>query len=184
MWIASRPDYAPLLLEIRQTRAAFLAQGLRTAGRSARSGMAALTRGVGHAVSGAVKALGRWRRRTATQRELGRLSDRELNDIGLSRDLIGTIARDLAGQAPDERISKGNVRPMQVERSTVAEDSFAQTAHNLRTPLTVIRSLTEIVRDNPHLAPTKRQQLLGKVVQESKRLNRAIDTVLNDRKAA
>jgi signal transduction histidine kinase len=52
-------------------------------------------------------------------------------------------------------------------------------ADALRTPLTSIRSLSEILRDNPHLPRATRERFLGIVIAESERLDRAIDRVLN-----
>ena len=51
-------------------------------------------------------------------------------------------------------------------------------AHELRTPLTTIRSISEILQDNPDLTPDQRDQFLGALVQESERLQRSIDRML------
>ena len=60
------------------------------------------------------------------------------------------------------------------------KDEFLYTVtHELRTPLTSIRSLTEIVHDNPDLEEAERAQFLGAVVKESERLSHLITKVLN-----
>ena len=183
LWIASRPDYAPLLIETRRARAAFVAKALRDAARLVRMGAAKLREAAYTGMMGMYRGLRRWRRRTVTQRELHRLSDHSLHDIGLPRDGIGSVAHDLALRQDADRKSRKQVRAARQGRAKGAE-AEAQLAHNLRTPLTAIRSLSEIVRDNPGLALTQRQRFLGQIVHESDRLNHAIDRVLKDRKAA
>lgn len=64
------------------------------------------------------------------------------------------------------------------------EDEHSETAHMLRTPLTSIRSFSEIMLDNPDLTPEQRAHYLAIVVRESERLERAIDAVLHEDKAA
>lgn len=60
------------------------------------------------------------------------------------------------------------------------KDEFLYTVtHELRTPLTSIRSLTEIVHDNPDLSEEERQHFLGAVVKETERLSHLITKVLN-----
>lgn len=51
--------------------------------------------GVGHVVAKIVSTLSMWSDARVTRRELSRLSDRELDDIGLSRGDIERIARGL-----------------------------------------------------------------------------------------
>ena len=50
--------------------------------------------------------------------------------------------------------------------------------HELRNPLAAIQALSEIMRDNPDMASERRQEFLGKVVDEAKRLARCIDRLL------
>lgn len=52
--------------------------------------------------------------------------------------------------------------------------------HELHNPLAAIRALSEIVRDNPGMAPEQRQKFLHEVVEESKRLMHRIDTLLRE----
>ncbi len=51
-------------------------------------------------------------------------------------------------------------------------------AHELRTPLTTIRSISEILQDNPELTSDQREQFLDALVAESKRLQDSVDRLL------
>ncbi|HJQ57675.1 MAG TPA: sensor histidine kinase [Vineibacter sp.] len=60
------------------------------------------------------------------------------------------------------------------------KDDFVSTvSHELRTPLTSIRSFSEILRDNPDLDADQRQEFVGIIVQESERLSRLINDILD-----
>lgn len=60
------------------------------------------------------------------------------------------------------------------------KDEFLSTVtHELRTPLTSIRSLSEILYDNPDMTADERQTFLAVIVSESERLTRLINQVLD-----
>jgi Na+/proline symporter/signal transduction histidine kinase len=60
------------------------------------------------------------------------------------------------------------------------KDEFVSTVtHELRTPLTSIRAFSEILHDNPELDAPRRRQFLGIILQESERLTRLINQVLD-----
>jgi len=59
------------------------------------------------------------------------------------------------------------------------DDFMSSVTHELRTPLTGIRAMTELMRDDPEMAPAQRQQFLGLVVAESERLSRLVNQVLD-----
>lgn len=60
------------------------------------------------------------------------------------------------------------------------KDRFVETVtHELKTPLTSIRALSEIMHANPDLGPEQRAAFLGIVIQESERLTRLINQVLD-----
>jgi Na+/proline symporter/nitrogen-specific signal transduction histidine kinase len=59
------------------------------------------------------------------------------------------------------------------------DDFMSSVTHELRTPLTSIRSLSELMRDDPEMPPERRQQFLGLVVAESERLSRLVNQVLD-----
>ena len=56
--------------------------------------------------------------------------------------------------------------------------SFEEIEHELKTPLTSIRSLSEIMRDYPELSPAERQAFLEGVLHENERLARTVDRLL------
>jgi uncharacterized protein YjiS (DUF1127 family) len=160
----SRPEHAEIMARIRLARAQAVADALA----GLRSGLARLGRGLWSAAAGTAAAIGRWRRERATMRELMALDDHMLKDIGLSRSMIRGIAAGVA-RAP--------VRPEPVRTAVADDNEAALAAHRLRTPLTAIRGFSEILRDNPGLAPEQRDAFFGIVIAESERLDRAIDTV-------
>lgn len=59
----------------------------------------------------------------------------------------------------------------------------SEAAHQLRTPLTSVRSSAEILRDNPDMPAEHRKRFLGVILQECDRLNSAIGN-LTDQPAA
>jgi signal transduction histidine kinase len=59
------------------------------------------------------------------------------------------------------------------------DDFLTTVAHEIRTPLTSIRALSEIVYDNPDMEIEERKHFLGTVVKESDRLGRLINQVLD-----
>jgi Na+/proline symporter/nitrogen-specific signal transduction histidine kinase len=65
------------------------------------------------------------------------------------------------------------------ELDRLKDDFVSTVTHELRTPLTSIRAFSEILRDNPNLDGTERQKFLGIVIQESERLTRLINQVLD-----
>jgi|RhiMetdeSRZDD1v2_1073273.scaffolds.fasta_scaffold00067_56 Na+/proline symporter/nitrogen-specific signal transduction histidine kinase len=65
------------------------------------------------------------------------------------------------------------------ELDKMKDDFVATVSHEVRTPLTSIRSFSEILRDNPELDPEQRQEFVGIIVQESERLSRLINDILD-----
>ena len=143
MWIVTRPEYEPLLVEARRARAASLAKALRYAGRSAWIGGRAAFRTVRSVSVGIARGLRRWRRRTVTRRELHRMSDHMLYDIGLSRGMIDNVASTLVDR------SDRSARQAQTQTSP-AQHADADRTYGLRRPFTVIRGLE-------HPAPIRTQ---------------------------
>ncbi len=90
--------------------------------------------------------------------------------IAYSRELENTTAE----------LKEANERLKELDR---LKDEFISTiTHELRTPLASIRSLTEILRDNPRIALERREKFLQIVVKESERLTRLINQVLDFQK--
>ncbi len=76
-----------------------------------------------------------------------------------------------------EQLKEAN---LQLKTMDELKDEFLYTVtHELRTPLTSIRSLTEIVHDNPDLETEEREKFLAAVVKEAERLSHLITKVLN-----
>lgn len=66
-----------------------------------------------------------------------------------------------------------------LQRADQQKDDFLSTVtHEIRTPITSIRALTEILQDEPDLEIDIRQQFLTTIVRESERLTRLIDQIL------
>jgi len=65
------------------------------------------------------------------------------------------------------------------ELDKLKDDFVSTVSHELRTPLTSIRSFSEIVHDNPELPLEQRNEFLAIIVQESERLTRLINDILD-----
>ena len=56
------------------------------------------------------------------------------------------------------------------EKQDMANEEFTSDIHDLRTPLTSVRSLTEILHDYPNINGKKRRKFLGIIIQETKKM--------------
>ena len=65
------------------------------------------------------------------------------------------------------------------ELDRLKDDFVATVSHEVRTPLTSIRSFSEILRDNPDLELEQRQEFIGIIAQESERLSRLLNDILD-----
>ncbi len=80
-------------------------------------------------------------------------------------------------EAATERLQEVNARLQELDR---LKDDFVSTmSHELRTPLTSIRSFSEILLDNPDLSDAERQGFMATIVEETERLTRLINQVLD-----
>jgi hypothetical protein len=70
-----------------------------------------------------------------------------------------------------------NERLQELDR--MKDDFISTVTHELRTPLTSIRAFTEILHDNPGLDAAERERFLTIIIQESERLTRLINQVLD-----
>jgi Na+/proline symporter/nitrogen-specific signal transduction histidine kinase len=80
-------------------------------------------------------------------------------------------------EAATTELRAANERLKELDR--LKDDFVSTVSHELRTPLTSIRSFSEILYDNPGLAPEKRGEFLAIIVKESERLTRLINEVLD-----
>lgn len=68
----------------------------------------------------------------------------------------------------------------QLKDMDALKDEFLYTVtHEIRTPLTSIRALSEIVHDNPDMTDDERAEFLSRIVNETERLSHLITQVLN-----
>jgi Na+/proline symporter/signal transduction histidine kinase len=76
-----------------------------------------------------------------------------------------------------EQLRAANERLTELDR--LKDDFVSTVTHELRTPLTSIRAFSEILHENPELPAEERQRYLSIVIQESERLTRLINQVLD-----
>ncbi len=76
-----------------------------------------------------------------------------------------------------DKLKRSNERLQQIDR--MKDDFLSTVTHEIRTPLTSIRALSEIVYDYPELNNDERQHFLGTVIKETERLSRLINQVLD-----
>ncbi|MBC3787962.1 sensor histidine kinase [Spirosoma utsteinense] len=80
-------------------------------------------------------------------------------------------------QQTTEQLSQANER---LKLSDQQKDDFVSTVtHEIRTPLTSIRALSEILYDQADMDEVVRLQFLGQVIRETERLSRLINQVLD-----
>jgi Na+/proline symporter/nitrogen-specific signal transduction histidine kinase len=77
-------------------------------------------------------------------------------------------------------LKAANIRLKELDR--LKDDFIATVTHELKTPLTSVRSVTEILHDNPAIDTKQRQDFLSIIVKESERLTRLITQVLSFQK--
>ena len=77
-------------------------------------------------------------------------------------------------------LKAANERLKELDR--LKDDFISTVTHELKTPLTSVRSLTEILHDHPDLDDARRKEYLQIIVKESERLTRLITQVLNFQK--
>ncbi len=65
------------------------------------------------------------------------------------------------------------------EMDTMKDEFLYTVTHEIRTPITSIRAMTEIVHDNTDMPEEQRQLFLGNVIKETERLSHLIMQVLN-----
>jgi signal transduction histidine kinase len=70
-------------------------------------------------------------------------------------------------------------RPATLRASPDIDTHIDRLGESLRQPLTAIRSLSEILQENPELPAEQQARMLGLIVDETKRLNRLIGQCLD-----
>ena len=80
-------------------------------------------------------------------------------------------------ESASAELRAANLRLQELDK--LKDDFMATVSHEIRTPLTSIRSFSEILRDNPELDTEQRQEFIVIIVQESERLSRLINDILD-----
>lgn len=80
-------------------------------------------------------------------------------------------------EAAYAELRSANERLTELDR--MKDDFVSHVSHELRTPLTSIRSLSEILHDNPGLDVASREKFLSIIIHEAERLTRLINQVLD-----
>jgi len=74
-------------------------------------------------------------------------------------------------------LQRTNERLTELDR--MKDDFVSTVSHELRTPLSSIRAFSEILQDDPDMDPQQRQRLSAIVVQETERLTRLVDQIMD-----
>ncbi len=80
-------------------------------------------------------------------------------------------------EAATRELKAANDRLKELDR--VKDDFMSSVTHELRTPLASIRAFSEILHDDPEIAPEERRRFLGIIVAETNRLTRLVNQVLD-----
>ena len=80
-------------------------------------------------------------------------------------------------EAATNELRAANERLKELDK--LKDDFVTTVSHELRTPLTSIRSFSEIVHDYPNLPIEERREFLQIIVQESERLTRLLNDILD-----
>lgn len=86
-------------------------------------------------------------------------------------------AKQKALELATAELRAANERLRELDR--LKDDFISTVSHELRTPLTSIRALSEMMFDDPEIEPADRQRFLGIVLNETERLTRLINQVLD-----
>jgi Na+/proline symporter/nitrogen-specific signal transduction histidine kinase len=80
-------------------------------------------------------------------------------------------------EAATRELQRTNERLTELDR--MKDDFVSTVSHELRTPLSSIRAFSEILQDEPDMDPGQRLRLSAIVVQESERLTRLVDQIMD-----
>ena len=106
--------------------------------------------------------------------EVTRILD-EASQLVVSSRRLEEKSREL--EAATAELKAANERLKELDK--LKDDFMATVSHEIRTPLTSIRSFSEILRDNPELDAVQRQEFVTIIVNESERLSRLINDILD-----
>lgn len=106
--------------------------------------------------------------------EMYQILDETSQVIEYSR-MLETKSKEL--QDTTEQLQSANERLKELD--SLKDDFISTISHELRTPLTSIRAFSEILSDEPSIAAKDRRRFLGVITDESERLTRLIDQILD-----
>ena len=106
----------------------------------------------------------------------------ELIDIADETQRLIEASRELAQKSVQleraaEQLREANERLRELDARK--DDFLSQVSHELRTPMTSVRSFSEILLDDPKIAEEDRQNFLRIIHDESMRLTRLLDEILD-----
>ncbi|MCF6273273.1 MAG: ATP-binding protein [Rhodobacteraceae bacterium] len=111
---------------------------------------------------------------TVSVDELMKIADETARIMEYSQQLENQSHR-LERTAQELRTANAQLTEMGAQK-----DAFlSQVSHELRTPMTSIRSFSEILRDTPELGKPDARRFLGIISEESERLTRLLDEILD-----
>lgn len=100
---------------------------------------------------------------------------REKKEISKLNELLSTQSLELKKKADELALANARLENLDIEK-----DEFISTVtHEMRTPLTSIRAMTEIIYDNPDLTEEEQKRFMATVVDETERMTRLINQVLD-----
>jgi Na+/proline symporter/nitrogen-specific signal transduction histidine kinase len=103
--------------------------------------------------------------------------DEVMNILGETRQVIA-YSREL--ERATAELKTANERLQELDR--LKNEFISTVTHELRTPLTAVRSIAEILNNNPKLPADQHRNLAGLIVKESERLTRLVNQVLDFQK--
>jgi len=106
--------------------------------------------------------------------EVMRIADETQQVIEYSQKLERT-SEELRKTAEKLRLANERLRQLDSEK----DDFLSQVSHEVRTPMTSIRSFAEILRDGQDLGPEDRARFVSTIHEESLRLTRLLDEILD-----
>ncbi|MFT4033754.1 MAG: ATP-binding protein [Siphonobacter sp.] len=117
---------------------------------------------------------------SVTQEE--KISVEEVVDILKESQQLIAVNEQLRQQRADleratEQLRRANEQMLRNDR--LKDDFLWTVTHELRTPITSIKALSEILYDNPDLDTEQREQFLSTITRESDRLTRLINQILD-----
>jgi signal transduction histidine kinase len=96
---------------------------------------------------------------------------------------VGDFSARIAPQKPDEigQLAEtiNNMGEQLSKIDQLRKDLIANVSHDLRTPLSLIRGYAETLRDVTGKDPAKREKQLGIIIEETERLSKIVDDILN-----